>query len=124
LYNNFRLSIVGAGPFHVASLWKECFTVQGRHEQRATHPSENLRKFVGLKGSILASTTDRCKAPTCPQETGHRNGEPKQEGMDMNVMLTLGVVAAVAAFGGLTVLLLDARSKHLDTLRAHARGRR
>ena len=43
--------------------------------------------------------------------------------MDMNVMLALGVVAAVAAFGGLTVLLLDARSKHVDTLRAHARCR-
>jgi hypothetical protein len=44
--------------------------------------------------------------------------------MDMNVMLALGVVAAVAAFGGLTVPLLDARSKHVDTLRANARGRR
>ena len=36
----------------------------------------------------------------------------------MNVLLTLGLVTAVAAFGGLTVLFLDARSKHFDALRA------
>lgn len=40
----------------------------------------------------------------------------------MNVLLALGLVTAVAAFGGLAVLFLDARSRHLDGLRAHARS--
>ena len=40
----------------------------------------------------------------------------------MNVLLTLGLVTAVAAFGGLTVLFLDARSRHFD--RAHAFDKR
>lgn len=38
----------------------------------------------------------------------------------MDILLTLGLVAAVAAFGALTVLFLDARSRHLDALRRTA----
>ena len=42
----------------------------------------------------------------------------------MNMLLTLGLMTAVAAFGAVTVLLLDARSRHVDALRmaAHADG--
>jgi len=42
----------------------------------------------------------------------------------MNVLLALGLVAAVAAFGGLTVLFLDARSKHSVRRHAHRRDYR
>ncbi len=39
-------------------------------------------------------------------------------------MIALLGLGLVAAFGGLTVLFLDAHSRRLDALRAHARGSR
>ena len=39
----------------------------------------------------------------------------------MNMLLTLGLMTAVAAFGGLTVLFLDARTKRFDRARARIR---
>jgi hypothetical protein len=39
----------------------------------------------------------------------------------MNALLTLGLITAVFAFGGLTVLFLDARTKHFDRSRARIR---
>ena len=42
----------------------------------------------------------------------------------MDLLLTLGLATAVAAFARLTVLFLDARSKRFDALRAHALGNR
>ena len=40
----------------------------------------------------------------------------------MNMLLTLGLMTAVAAFGALTVLFLDARTRHLDALRSAVHG--
>jgi len=42
----------------------------------------------------------------------------------MNALLTLGLITAVAAFGRLTVLFLDTRSKQFDRARARIRNTR